>query len=377
MESPNKRKALFIDRDGTLITEPDDFVIDSLEKLEYLPGVFTYLGKIACQMDFDLILVTNQDGLDTEIFPEYKFKPAHDKMINTLKGEGISFIAEHIDPHFETDQSTTRKPGTGMLTAYMDGSYDLENSFVIGDRITDIELAKNLGAKGILIGEKARQKDFPAYLQETLVYAGNNWKGIYEFLRKTERKAVVSRKTNETAIYIELMLNGSGQAEIATGLHFFDHMLEQIVRHSGIDLSVKVQGDLHVDEHHTIEDTALALGTAFKNALGNKSGIERYGFTLPMDDCLAQVALDFGGRPWLVWDAQFVREKIGDCPTEMFMHFFKSFSDAAYANINIKAEGQNEHHKIESIFKAFAKAIKMAIHRNENNPLMPSTKGTL
>ena len=372
------RKALFIDRDGTLIVEPEDFVIDSLEKLSYLPGVFFYLGLIAKQLDYDLIMVTNQDGLGTDVFPEDTFWPAHTKMMEALINEGIQFKAVHIDPHFEEDGSDTRKPGTGMLKAYMDGSYDLEKSFVIGDRLTDIQLAKNLGAKGILISDSDKREAIQEQdLEGALGLVTHQWSDIYFFLKSMQRRALVHRKTNETDIRIELSLDGVGEAKVSTGLGFFDHMLEQIGRHSGVNLNVEVTGDLHIDEHHTIEDTALALGMAFREALGNKMGIERYGFTLPMDDCLASVALDFGGRPWLVWDAEFRREKIGDCPTEMFFHFFKSFTDAAACNLNIKVEGQNEHHKIESIFKAFAKAIKQAIKQDHLSHVLPSTKGLL
>jgi imidazoleglycerol-phosphate dehydratase/histidinol-phosphatase len=372
------KKALFIDRDGTLIVEPEDFVIDSLEKLTYLPGVFFYLGLIARQLDYELIMVTNQDGLGTEVFPEDTFWPAHQKMMEALSHEGIQFKAVHIDPHFEHDGSDTRKPGTGMLKSYMDGSYDLSKSFVIGDRITDVQLAKNLGAKGILISDEDKSQAIHEQdLSEDLALIASGWREIYVYLKSVQRRASIHRKTNETDIRIELALDGSGQTQIHTGLGFFDHMLEQIGRHSGIDLSIQVKGDLHIDEHHTIEDTALALGAAFKEALGNKVGIERYGFTLPMDDCLATVAIDFGGRPWIVWDATFQREKIGDCPTEMFFHFFKSFSDAAACNLNIKVEGQNEHHKIEAIFKGFAKAIRQAIRQDYLSHTLPTTKGLL
>lgn len=372
------KKVLFIDRDGTLIDEPEDEVIDSLEKLSYLPGMFTYLRRIVEQMDFELVMVTNQDGLGTEVFPEETFLPAHKKMMEALERESIHFSAVYIDRHFAHETSTTRKPGTGMLTDYLQGDYDLKHSFVIGDRISDVQLAANLGAKGILIGPDSKVKEIEREgLTDDCALIAEGWAEIYTFLRREQRKATVSRVTNETNIHIELALDGFGQAKVETGIGFFDHMLDQIARHSGIDLNVHVKGDLHIDEHHTIEDTAIALGTAFREALGDKRGISRYGFTLPMDDCLVTVGLDFGGRPWLVWDAVFNREKIGDFPTEMFMHFFKSFSDAAICNLNIKAEGQNEHHKIEAIFKAFAKAIKMAIYQDPNNHSLPSTKGIL
>ena len=361
------KKILFIDRDGTIIKEPPiDYQVDSLEKLEFYPGVFRYLGKIARELDYLLVMVTNQDGLGTSSFPEEDFWPAHNKMLQTLEGEDIFFDEILIDKSFEEEGLPSRKPGTAMLSQYMNGDYDLSASYVIGDRLSDIQLAKNLGASGIFIGEEGKDA----------VLSTKRWEDIYLFLRSPERLASYERKTSETEIEIELNLDGSGQSNIETGLGFFDHMLEQIARHGELDLSVQVKGDLQIDEHHTIEDTALALGTAFSKALGDKSGLERYGFTLPMDDCLAQVALDFGGRPWLVWEADFFREKIGDMPTEMFMHFFKSFSDTAACNLNIKAEGKNEHHKIESIFKAFAKAIKMAVKRN-NSMSIPSTKGVL
>jgi len=378
MNPNNKRKALFIDRDGTLIIEPEDFVVDSLDKLEYLPGVFTYLGKIARQLKFDLIMVTNQDGLGTAAFPEERFWPTHKRMINTLAGEGIVFLAEHIDPHFEDDNTDTRKPGIGMLKEYLNGAYDLEQSYVIGDRLTDIQLAKNLGAKGILIGDSGKQAEIEKLgLSQTCALLAQNWAEIAAFIILNERRARVYRKTNETDVSIEIAIDGTGESDISTGLGFFDHMLEQLAKHSGMNINIKVNGDLHIDEHHTIEDTAIALGQCIKEAIGDKIGLERYGYTLPMDDSLAQVAIDFGGRPWLVWDAIFTREKIGDFPTELFMHFFKSFTDSALCNLNIKVEGQNEHHKIESIFKAFAKAIKMAAKRDFNNSALPSTKGIL
>jgi imidazoleglycerol-phosphate dehydratase/histidinol-phosphatase len=370
------KKVLFIDRDGTLILEPPDEQIDSLEKLEYYPGVFTWLGKIAAETDFELVMVTNQDGLGTNSFPEDTFWPAQNKMLKALENEGIHFPKIYIDRSFQRENKPTRKPGTGMLTEFFTDAYDLKNSFVLGDRLTDVELAKNLGAQGILLNngglaEKLKTQNLESHCALTTT----SWKDIYTFLTKPNRKATVKRTTKETDIDIAIDLDGSGKSHMETGLGFFDHMLDQLARHGNIDLSVKVKGDLHIDEHHTIEDTALALGEAFLKALGDKRGIERYGFCLPMDDCLAQVAIDFGGRPWIVWDAEFKREKIGEMPTEMFYHFFKSFSDTSKSNLNIKVEGTNEHHKIEAIFKAFAKAIKMAI-RKEGNQL-PSTKGIL
>ncbi len=362
-----KKKVLFIDRDGTLVIEPPvDYQLDSLEKLEFYPGVFSNLSKIAEQLDFELVMVTNQDGLGTDSFPEDTFWPTHNKMMTALKNEGIEFTEVLIDRSFPEDNASTRKPRTGLLNAYIYGEYDMANSYVIGDRITDMELAENLGAQGIFIGTSCDK----AALSTT------SWAEIFAFLKQKPRKATVSRSTQETTIEVTVNLDGSGQKSIQTGLGFFDHMLEQIAKHGNIDLNISVKGDLEVDEHHTIEDTALALGTAFKEALGSKKGIERYGWLLPMDDCLAQVALDFGGRPWIEWDVQFKREMIGDCPTEMFFHFFKSFSDNAQCNLNIKAEGENEHHKIEAIFKGFAKAIKMAVNQT-NNYSIPSTKGTL
>lgn len=368
------KKVLFIDRDGTLILEPPiDFQVDSLEKLEFYPGVFRYLSMIAEHLDYELVMVTNQDGLGTASFPEHTFHPAHDKMMRALEGEGIRFSAVHIDRSFPADNHPNRKPRTGMLGQYLTGEYDLANSFVIGDRHTDIELAKNLGAKGILIAPP----DAAPFDMDTQVLQTTSWRAIYEFLRFGLRKATVQRRTHETDISITLNLDGIGMTDNHTGIAFFDHMLDQLGRHGLMDLSVHVKGDLHVDEHHTIEDTAIALGEAFRKALGNKLGIERYGFCLPMDDCLAQVAIDFGGRNWLVWEAGFQREMIGQMPTEMFMHFFKSFTDGAQCNLNIKAEGTNEHHKIEAIFKAFAKAIKMAVRRDAERLVLPSTKGVL
>ncbi|MFT5384634.1 MAG: imidazoleglycerol-phosphate dehydratase/histidinol-phosphatase [Saprospiraceae bacterium] len=371
------KKVLFIDRDGTLIIEPPtDYQVDSFEKLEYYPSVFQYLAKIASELDYELVMITNQDGLGTASFPETDFWPVHNKMIEAFKNEGIEFANVYIDKSFSEDNLATRKPGTAMLTQYLEGNYDLENSFVLGDRLSDIQLAANLGAKGILMMEEKLAKVTES-LQPTCSLITPDWSAIYAFLKFKNRSATVRRTTSETDISIELLLDGTGQSRISTGLGFFDHMLEQIAKHSGADLIIEVKGDLHIDEHHTIEDTALALGEAFAQTLGNKESIERYGFCLPMDDCLSQVAIDFGGRPWLVWEADFKREKIGDMPTEMFLHFFKSFSDAAKCNLNIKVEGNNEHHKIEAIFKAFAKAIKMAIRRDTRNVKMPSTKGVI
>jgi imidazoleglycerol-phosphate dehydratase/histidinol-phosphatase len=373
-----KKKALFIDRDGTLIFEPEDEQIDSLEKLEYLPKVFRNLYFIQKNLDFELVIVTNQDGLGTTSFPEETFWPAHNKVLQAFENEGVTFDDILIDRSFPHENLPTRKPGTGMMTKYLTGDYDLANSFVIGDRLTDIHLAKNLGAKGILINNGDLVKEMEKQnLANHCVLVSEDWDDIYACVASAERTAEVVRTTKETSISIKINLDGSGVCEISTGLHFFDHMLNQIGRHAGVDLKINVKGDLEVDEHHTIEDTALALGEALKKAVGDKIGMERYGFCLPMDDCLALAAIDFGGRPWLVWDAEFKREKVGDMPTEMFLHFFKSFSDAAACNLNIKAEGTNEHHKIEAIFKALAKAIKMAIKRDVFNFELPSTKGVL
>jgi len=370
------KKLLFIDRDGTLIIEPPDEQIDSLEKLEFYPGVFTWLSKIASDTDFELIMVTNQDGLGTDRFPEETFWPAHNKMLKAFENEGILFSKTFIDRSFPEENKPTRKPGIAMLKEFVSGEYDLSNSFVIGDRITDIQLAKNLGAKTIFINDGSlNSKVNDLDLQDYCGLISTSWKDIYTFLSQPTRIAKVQRVTKETNITIAVNLDGNGESSISTGLGFFDHMLDQLSRHGLLDLTINVKGDLHIDEHHTIEDTALALGEAFLKALGNKRGIERYGFCLPMDDCLAQVAIDFGGRPWLVWEADFKREKIGDMPSEMFYHFFKSFSDTAKCNLNIKAEGTNEHHKIEAIFKAFAKAIKLAVKREGTQ--LPSTKGTL
>lgn len=374
------KRTLFIDRDGTLVIEPPvDYQLDSLEKLEFYPKVFRNLYFIRKQLDFEFVMVTNQDGLGTDSFPEETFWPAHNKMLKTLEGEGIRFDDILIDRSFPEENSPNRKPRTGMLGNYLSGEYDLANSYVIGDRLTDMQLAVNLGAKGIWLrpdDDEARQ-----LLTENTaispVLITDDWDRITEYLFAGERRATVRRTTRETDIFVDVNLDGHGRTEISTGLGFFDHMLDQIGKHSGIDLTVRVKGDLEVDEHHTIEDTAIALGEALLKALGDKRGIERYGYCLPMDDCLCSVALDFGGRPWLVWDAEFHREKVGDMPTEMFLHFFKSLSDAARINLNIKAEGTNEHHKIEGIFKALARSIKMAIRRDIYRFELPSTKGTL
>lgn len=376
------KKVLFIDRDGTLIKEPKDYQIDSFEKLEFYPDVLFYLRKIATELDFELVLVTNQDGLGTDSFPEDTFWPVHHFMIQCLENEGIKFQDQFIDRTFAIDNAPTRKPNTGLLESYFSEDFDLKNSFVIGDRLTDIELAKNLGAKGIYINNNAKLGIEELTISQNelnpfMVLETNKWKRIYEFLKLKTRTGTISRKTNETAIEISLNLDGTGQSSIDTGIAFFDHMLDQIARHGQVDLNIKVDGDLEVDEHHTIEDTAIALGELFNQLLADKLGIERYGFCLPMDDCLAQVSIDFGGRNWLVWEANFKREYVGKMPTEMFMHFFKSFTDAAKCNLNIKAEGSNEHHKIESIFKAFSKSIKMAVKRDTDRMILPSTKGML
>lgn len=363
------KKILFIDRDGTLIVEPPlDFQVDSLEKLEFYPKVIQNLAKITAELDYELVMVTNQDGLGTDSFPEETFLKPQEKMLKTLKNEGVIFNDILINKSFESDNSPNRKPRTGMLHKYLYGNYDLANSFVIGDRVTDIELAKNLGCKAIFISGETN---------EIAELSTQSWDEIYQFLKSTRRKAKITRKTKETEIEIELNLDGVGNSEIKTGLAFFDHMLEQIARHGNFDVEINVNGDLQVDEHHTIEDTALVLGSCFKQALGTKKGIERYAFALPMDDCLAQIAIDFGGRNWLVWNVDFKREKIGDVPTEMFYHFFKSFTDTAQCNLNIQCQGENEHHKIESIFKAFAKVLRDAVKIEGQNFSIPSTKGTL
>ena len=373
------KKVLFIDRDGTLALEPENYQLDALDKLVFYPAVFQYLGRIAKELDYVLVMVTNQDGLGTDSFPEDTFWPTHDFMMTALKNEGINFSEVLIDKSLPADNAPTRKPKTGMLSAYLNNAdYDLENSFVIGDRVTDMELAANLGAKGILLQNDARMATaIPNALTETIALKTTAWSEVYTLLKAGGRRISHERKTKETAIEIDLNLDGTGESSIDTGIAFFDHMLDQLARHGGVDLKLTTKGDLEIDEHHTIEDTAIALGEAFGKALGDKLGIERYGFCLPMDDCLAQVSLDFGGRAWLMWNAKFKRELIGKMPTEMFFHFFKSFADGAKANLNIKAEGHNEHHKIEAIFKAFAKAIRAAIKRDAEKLVLPSTKGQL
>lgn len=378
------KKVLFIDRDGTLILEPPvTNQVDAFSKLEFYPHVFEYLSRIVKELDYELAMVTNQDGLGSEIFPEEAFWPLQNFVIKTFRDQGIVFSDIFIDRTFPHENKNTRKPGTGMLVQYIeDENYDLQNSFVIGDRLTDVELAKNLDSKAIFINnfqELGTSEITVSHedLKKVIALETQKWEDIYNFLKQPPRKVSHERNTNETKIKVELNLNGAGKSEIKTGLGFFDHMLEQVARHSGMDVSIHCEGDLHIDEHHTIEDVALAFGEAMLKALGDKRGIERYGFLLPMDDSLAQVAIDFGGRNWLVWDADFKREKIGEMPTEMFYHFFKSFTDASKSNLNIKAEGTNEHHKIESIFKAFAKSIKMAIRRDPLNNSLPSTKGVL
>jgi len=374
------KNVLFIDRDGTLALEPEGYQLDAFEKLVFYPEVFTYLAKIAKELDFELVMVTNQDGLGTASFPEETFWPVQDFLIQSFKNEGVLFSEILIDKSLPADNAPSRKPRTAMMNHYLDkADYDLKSSFVIGDRLTDMELAKNLGSQGIFIAndpelgqdETTANNDLPIALITT------SWKDIYAFLKLEQRQFDYERKTNETDIKLKLNLDGTGKSSIDTGIAFFDHMLDQLARHGSMDIELEVKGDLEVDEHHTIEDTAIALGEAFAQALGNKLGIERYGFCLPMDDCLAQVAIDFGGRNWLVWETEFKREMIGKMPTEMFFHFFKSFSDRAKANINIKAEGTNEHHKIEAIFKAFAKAIKVAVKRDPDKMILPTTKGSL
>ena len=361
------KKVLFIDRDGTLVIEPPvDYQLDSLEKLEFYPGVFQGLSKIVNELDYELVMVTNQDGLGSDSFPEATFWPAQNKVVQAFKNEGIVFSEILIDKSFPEDNAPTRKPRTGLMQKYVHGNYDLENSFVIGDRDSDIELATNLKCKGIFIGDA----------NDNAALSTTSWNEIYQYLKSKPRVGSVKRVTKETEIFVEVNLDGSGKNKISTGIGFFDHMLEQISKHGNIDLHINVKGDLEIDEHHTIEDVAITLGEAFITALGSKKAIERYGFLLPMDDCLTQVAIDFGGRPWLVWETEFKREMIGEMPTEMFMHFFKSFTDAAKCNLNIKSEGENEHHKIESIFKSFAKAIKMAVNKTENYSI-PSTKGII
>ena len=378
------KRILFIDRDGTLINEaPPDYQLDSYDKLTFYPNMFEYMTKIATELDYELVMVTNQDGLGTDKFPEHTFWPLHNLVMKSLEGEKIHFSAVHIDKTYPHENAATRKPGIGMLTGYLNNAaYDITNSYVIGDRITDIQLAKNLGCKGIWINNDAglgaaEISDKVSALQDTIALETTTWKDIYEFLKLGLRKVKHERNTNETKISIEVNMDGNGKADISTGLGFFDHMLEQIARHGKIDLKVYTKGDLHIDEHHTIEDTGIALGEAFAKALADKTGMERYGFALPMDEADAKVLIDFGGRNWIVWNVEFKREKIGEVPTEMFFHFFKSFSDAAKCNLNIECNGENEHHKIEAIFKAFAKAIRMAVRRDPMSNYLPSTKGVL
>jgi len=361
------KKVLFIDRDGTILTEPADEQIDRFEDLQFLPGVISALSKIAEETDYELVMVTNQDGLGTELYPEETFWPVHNKMLQILKGEGIEFAEIFIDRSFAEDNAPTRKPGTAMLTKYLAQGIDLDSSYVIGDRITDLQLASNIGCRGILL------KNEP---NGDAVLCSTDWNDIYRYLKSIPRKAIIRRKTSETSVFLELNLDGSGKSSIDTGIGFFDHMLEQIGKHGNIDIKIKAEGDLKVDPHHTIEDVAIALGEGVMKALGSKRGIERYGFVLPMDDSLAQAAVDFGGRPWFVWDVSFIHDMVGEIPSEMFFHFFKSFTDNARCNLNIKAGGDNDHHKIEAIFKAFAKTMKMAVKKT-NNFNLPSTKGSL
>ena len=375
------KRILFLDRDGVILQEhPPDFQLDHITKIRFMPGVLSALGRIGKELDFYQVMISNQDGLGTDAFPEDSFWPYQDLMIDALEGEGFRFDEVHIDKSFESEGLATRKPGTGLLTHLMNNpAYDLANSYMVGDRWTDMLLARNLGVRGILIRSPhlpltaEQEKEFA----DVIALATNDWQEIYAFLRQGQRIVTHSRKTNETSIDITLNMDGSGKAAIQTGLGFFDHMLEQIARHGKLDLTLQCKGDLHIDEHHSIEDTGIALGEAFAKALADKTGMERYGFALPMDEAEAKVLIDFGGRNWLVWDAEFKREKIGEMPTEMFFHFFKSFSDAARCNLNIYCRGENEHHKIEAIFKAFAKAIRMAVKRDPFSNYLPSTKGLL
>ena len=375
------KKALFIDRDGTLVVEPPvDYQLDSLEKLEFMPRVFRNLSLIRERLDYEFVIVSNQDGLGTDSFTTETFLPPQNKMLQAFKNEGVEFDDILIDPSFPHENKPTRKPGIGMMGKYMTGEYNLAESYVIGDRVTDVMLAKNLGAKAILLAptkEEGEAKLKEKNLEEVCSLVATSWDQISAYLIAGERVVEVSRKTSETDIYVKINLDGTGKSSVSTGLSFFDHMLDQLGRHSGMDVTIVTKGDLNVDEHHTIEDTGIAIGEALRKALGDKRGINRYGFYLPMDDSLCSVALDFGGRAWLVWDAEFKREYVGDMPTEMFMHFFKSLSDSAAMNLNIKAEGVNEHHKIEGIFKAFARAIKMAITRDVLNGVIPSSKGVI
>ena len=369
------KRVLFIDRDGTIVVEPSDEQLDSFDKLEFVPGVFKALTFLRDHTDFEFVMASNQDGLGTPSYPEKDFYPTQNFILNTLKGEGVEFDDILIDPHFPEDNAPTRKPGTGMFGKYMTADYNLSASYVIGDRATDVELARNLGCRAILLQDNA--DSLPSDLRSVCALASRDWWKVAEFIFAGDRRASAHRATKETDILVELNIDGTGKCDISTGLGFFDHMLEQIGRHGGMDLTVKVKGDLYVDEHHTIEDTGIVLGECIRKALGDKRGIERYGYALPMDDCMAQVVLDFGGRSWLVWDAEFKREKVGEMPTEMFLHFFKSLSDAAAMNLNIQAQGDNEHHKIEAIFKAFARALKQAVRRDIWNYSLPSSKGLL
>ncbi len=367
------KKVLFLDRDGTLIVEPEDQQVDSFEKLRLLPGVVTYLGRIVAELDYELVMVTNQDGLGADSFPESDFDGPQNFLLKVFEGEGIRFEEVLVDRSFEHESRATRKPGTAMLSRFLSNEYDIVNSFVIGDRMTDVQLAKNLGARAIYLGSRS----FQAPADPAIALLSDNWREIYEFLLLPPRRASYHRTTKETDVRVEIDLDGKGCADVSSGLPFFDHMLEQFARHSGIDMTITAIGDLHVDEHHTIEDVAITLGEAFSRAIGDKRGMQRYGFWLPMDDCLARVVVDLGGRNWVVWDAEFKREMIGGVPSEMFFHFFKSFTDHAKCNLNIMAQGTNEHHKIESIFKAFAKAMGIAVKRGGSSVDLPSTKGVI